>query len=165
MQIRLHVRRTFPFVVVTFVRGDIPKVARRILHSSGSFAIRLINGLGDRCGTGLKRLPVSLVAVRYIHMKSHRRRLAAPRESWTAAAHHQHGVTDADLGMNTARQAYRAESLLSSKCTLHECDQRVCILRYRIGCYRTVPFWHRVDLRSLRLLAHLGAQAAMYLLH
>src|SRR5262249_7873407 len=118
MQIRLHVRRTFPLVVVTLVGGDVPKVARRILHSARSFAIGLIDWLGDRRSASHKCFPVSLVAVRDIDMKSHGRRIAAPRQSRTAAAHHQHGVTDADLGMNTARRAYRAESLLSSKFAL-----------------------------------------------
>src|SRR5438270_13638869 len=102
MQIRLHIRRSFPLVVLTFACRDIPEVARLVLYTSRTFAIELIHWFGDRRTARLECLLIRCIAVSNVHVEGHRRGFAAPRESGTAAAHHQHGIADADLCMNAA---------------------------------------------------------------
>src|SRR6266566_232134 len=102
---------------VLYMRGNVPGIAKRVLHTRYAVAIWLVRGLRQRGSACLEGALVDGVYI--IHVQVDRCRHWLPSPGATAADHH-HRVANPDLSMYTARGSCSTEKLCRLECLFYD---------------------------------------------
>ncbi len=102
---------------ILYMRGNVPDIAKRVLHARYTVAIGLVRGFRQRGSACLEGALVNSVYI--VHVQVDRRWHWLPSPGATAADHH-HRVTNPDLGMYAARGSRSTEKLCCRECFFHD---------------------------------------------